>query len=140
MSTTLFSRHSSQIVKFCVTGGLGALVDLGTLRLLVEYGHMTPQTGSILSTLLAVIVVFLGNKYFTFQDKSTGVVKQLGKFAIVYVFAYTLNQGITLTLLAFGVYYLMAKAVAIGIGAVINYLLSHGFIFRKAHTPEVPVV
>lgn len=133
MTLTRLQRHTPQILKFCVTGGLGAVVDLGTLRLLVEYGHLTPQLGSVFSTLLAVIVVFLGNKYFTFGDRSTGFLKQMSKFAVVYVFAYTLNQAITLSLLWLGVYYLMAKAVAIGIGAVINYVLSHSFIFRKKH-------
>jgi putative flippase GtrA len=129
--------HFSQGWRFVIVGGTGAMIDLGSQRLLVEYG-MSSYAATIISTLLSVCVVFLLNKFFTFKSK--GKVEQEGRrFAFVYGVSITTNILITSLLISFGVHYTLAKIIAIGCGVVWNYLMSHKFVFRKK-APQIEEV
>lgn len=62
------------------------------------------------------------------------------KFALVYGVALVMNVLISNLLIAFGIDYRIAKIVAVAIGAVWNYALSHGFIFKKKDDIDVVIV
>ncbi len=136
-----FLTHFSQGWRFILVGGTGAMVDLGTQRLFVMWG-MSSYLATICSTLIAASLVFLLNKIFTF--KSRGTVEQEGRrFILVYGVSITTNILITSGLIWLGLHYTISKVVAIGIGVVWNYLMSHKFIFKKKTRgmpePEVAV-
>lgn len=127
-------RHVQQGWKFALTGGMAACVDLGSLTVLVEYFHLSPYIAPVFATVLAVMVVFFGNKFFTFRERSTAYGSQMLKFALVYGTAISFNLGVTLLLIHAGVHYLVARSIAIGIGMVWNYSMSHRFVFRTSQT------
>lgn len=130
-------RHLPQIIKFCVSGGLGACIDLGTSSILhTQFGVAVP-VAYICSTLLSVTFVFFVNKYITFRMGGHKMGNQLTKFAVVYAAAIILNFAISTGLYSMGVEFRIAKAIAIGIGAVINYVLSHSFVFKKSEREEI---
>ena len=135
-----FQKHFSQVWRFCICGGLGAVIDLSTTTFLVEYGHMAPQFAYVPSSLLAVLFVFLSNKYFTFRNHEKRVSGQVFKFVIVYSTAIIFNLLSSWFLLWLGVQYLLAKCASIGIGAIWNYCMSHGFIFKSGEKVDVVVV
>jgi putative flippase GtrA len=124
-------RHLSQLVKFALCGGIGATIDLSTLTFFVEVLGVNPHLGFAISTLLAVIFVFLANKHFTFKNHEKKYVSQACKFAIVYGIAIALNISLSSFLYWVGLHYLLSKVVAIGTIAIWNYALSHGFVFKK---------
>jgi len=125
-----------KIVKFGITGGIAAMIDLGGLQIMVRYLSVPEEAAVVLSSLISVIFVFVFNKFFTFRDKSSRYASQIIKFALVYGFAIVLNGFISNIFLWLGFHYLIAKIFAIGIGAIINFVLSHVFVFRQ---PPVPV-
>lgn len=131
MSASFLKRHASQGIRFVVVGSLGAIVDLGSLHLMVVYGGMSPYVAQTISTLLAVTLVFILNKFFTFRSKQGKVTGEIVRFALVYGVAFLSNVALTSLFLWLGVQYLIAKCLAIGIGIVWNYCMSHGFIFKK---------
>lgn len=131
LSQERIRRHISQAWKFGVTGGIGATVDLGSLTIFVEYFGMSRYLAPVYSTALAITVVFLGNKFFTFRNRSKAYGSQVLKFAFVYSIAIVSNLCITWVLIHAGVHYLIARCVAIGIGMIWNYSMSHTFVFRK---------
>jgi putative flippase GtrA len=133
-------KHVSQGLKFAICGGIGASIDLGSLTLFVEYGGIDPGIAFIPSVLLAVIFVFLANKHFTFRNHEKNYGRQAFKFALVYGTAIVFNLSVSWALLWLGLHYLIAKTAAIGIGAVWNYSLSHGFVFKKHERVEAAVV
>lgn len=150
LSNNNVRKHASQIWRFAIAGGTGSIIDLGTLTLLIKYGGVSPNIAFIISTLLAVTVVFLINKYFTFGNKDKNLMHQAMKFALVYGVAIVVNIGMSSFFFWIGSKYLtgvidevyialIAKAIAIGIGAVWNYTLSHGFVFRKNEDVDVVV-
>lgn len=132
-------RHLSQSLRFAVCGGIGSLIDLTTLHGLLTYG-VSARIAVIPSTLLAVIFVFLSNKFFTFRNRDSHVGHQMLKFALVYGVAVLSNILISIALITIGLNPFLAKIIAIAIGAIWNYSLSHGFVFRKKEEVDAVVV
>lgn len=131
-------KHLLQGSRFIIVGSLAAVIDLGSLTLLVEMLELDPQIAQIISTLLAVTFVFLANKFFTFRNQSKQVGSQLFKFALVYGIAIAANIGTTAVLIWLGVHYFLAKVAAIGLGVIWNYSMSHAFVFRVPNQPDQP--
>ena len=133
-------RHASQLWRFAVCGGTGFLLDLGSLTVFVERFGIDPRVAVILSSVVGATFVFFANKFFTFRNREHKTGSQAFKFAMVYGVAIVGNAIISNLLLAIGVQYLVSKVVAVAIGAVWNYALSHGFVFRKKEDVDVVVV
>ncbi len=132
-SLSLLRRHPlfKKIVKFCITGGIAAIIDLGGLQIMVRYLSVPEEAAVVLSSCISVIFVFITNKFFTFRDTSDRYARQITKFILVYGFAIALNGAVSNVFLWLGFHYLIAKVIAIGIGAVINFVLSNSFVFRQ---------
>jgi putative flippase GtrA len=133
-------RHASQLWKFVVCGGIGFTIDLLSLTLFVEWFSMDERIAVVVSSIVGATFVFFANKFFTFRNTEQRYGSQITKFALVYGVAIASNAVISNLLLWFGVYYLLAKIIAVAIGAVWNYALSHGFIFKKSVPEEVAIV
>lgn len=140
LSHPLVRSHGPKFLRFLVCGGLGACIDFGTLYLLVHFYSWEEKYALLVSTGLAMIFVFFANRFFTFKVKSTkkgGA--QAAKFLIVYLTAAGLNYGISLGLIAAGVHYIVAKALAIGCVMFFNYFSLNSFVFKKGTEDEVVV-
>ena len=124
-----FYLHAVQAAKFIVCGLCGSVIDLGSLFMLVEYFGMDPNIAFIPSTLIAAVFVFLFNKYITFGRHEHSLMHQLWRFFVVYSVAFLLNVFFAIFFHWLGLYYIVAKAFAIGLVAFWNYVLSHSFIF-----------
>ena len=123
--------HLRQIICFCMTGGAGAVIDLGSLYAYVELLGLPKQTGFLLSAATAMVFVFIANKFFTFRRHHDSMGTQAVRFFMVYIPATLLNALLASAILWLGAQYLVAKIIAIGVVAVMNYLLSHFFIFKQ---------
>lgn len=133
-----FGHHVPQLLRFAVTGGAGTVIDLGSLRLLVEVFSVHQYVASALSSLLGMTFVFFVNKQFTFRNRERRYAAQALKFYSVYGISYVLNVLLSWLLMWFGIHYQIAKFIAIGVLALLNYVASHTFIFRK-RDPQVVV-
>ncbi len=131
-------RHYSQIWRFLVCGGTGFMLDMSSLALFVEVLGIDARIAVILSSCIGAVFVFLANKFFTFRNREPAG-RQFLRFVVVYGISIVFNALLSNLLLWLGVQYLLAKMIAIGIGIIWNYLLSHGFIFRRKKE-EVDVV
>ncbi|MEU8895046.1 GtrA family protein [Nocardia sp. NPDC048505] len=61
---------------FLIVGGIGFLVDAGTYNLLVFWGgegvlYHQPLAAKIIAILVATVVTYFGNKWWTFADQQT---------------------------------------------------------------------
>lgn len=123
-------QHLSQGFKFGICGLTGFALELGTLTLLVEVFGMSKIIAKIPAMLLSVTFVFFFNKFITFKNKERSAAQTM-RFVVVYTFAAMLNYICYALLVSLGVQYQLASAIVVGVIAVLNYVLSHGFIFRK---------
>ena len=131
-----------QVVQFGLVGAAGLLVDLtvfNALRLTLlapENIHTGPLLAKIISTLLAIVTNWLGNRYWTFAtDRRTNTVREGLEF-----FAVSLaGMGIGLGCLWMSHYVLgytsvladniSANVVGLALGAVFRFTLYRYWVF-----------
>lgn len=145
------NQHAKQVLKFCISGGLGAVIEFSVIYLLIGQLGWSAYVVYIPSALIPSIFVFFFNKYVTFGATEGSTASQTKRFLIVYTSTFCLNYVLSSSLYLMGdVLFLgssihgfqlsdvhiayAAKICAIGIIAVVNYTLSHTFIFK-----DVPV-
>lgn len=116
------------------------MLDLSSAALFVEVVGIDPRFAVILSSLVGGTFVFFANKFFTFKNREHKTGRQAIKFLMVYGVSFTSNIAIANALIWLEVHYLIAKVVAVAIGAVWNYALSHGFVFKKKEDVDVVVM
>lgn len=72
--------------RFLVVGAIGAIVDFGTMNLLVKLLSLRLTWAGTISFIAAVISNFTWNRYWTYPDsRSKPIIQQLGEFAVVSV-------------------------------------------------------
>ena len=130
----LTEKHpkKTKIARYVISGGTAAAVDLILLYLLTDLFGIWYITSSILAYLVAFMVSFTLQKFWTFNDHSTD---KLHSQAIIYFIVTSINLGLnTLGIFAFVHYlsfhYLIAQIVVSIIIAMESYYIYH-FIFRE---------
>ncbi|WP_436347526.1 GtrA family protein [Natronorubrum sp. FCH18a] len=119
LSTTRFTQFAS-------VGFVGAAVDMIVLAVLVDVFDVWYLTSKVLSWELAIIVIFAVNERWTFADYGSMTPRALGKRFLRSNAVRFAGFLVTLSVLAvlvdgFGIWYLAANVVGIGIGFFVNY-------------------
>lgn len=149
-----FRAHARQGMSFIVCGVLGAAIEFSILRVLVGQYGVSPLLSYIPSAGIPAFFVFIFNKFVTFRVHG-GAARQSWRFVAVYSATFCFNYLLSSSLFLLGERLLpgsillpalpafttvhiayLAKAVAIGVTAIINYALSHAFIFRRPLVPD----
>lgn len=138
-----------QVAKFSISGVLGAAIEFSVIYFLIGRLGWSAYVVYVPSALIPAFFVFFFNKHVTFGAKQGDTASQSGRFLMVYASTFCLNYvlsssfyllgdrifldsifgGITITEVHIAY---AAKVCAIGIVAVVNYVLSHTFIFKNA--------
>jgi putative flippase GtrA len=144
MLTQFFRKHGSQLWKFLIAGGAGAVIDFSILNILSSGFGLDPRFANIFSTLISSLFVFLINKFFAFRHRKGNAGTQAARFIVAYALAYILNVVFTALFITAGVHFLpsvalpiisnLSKAAAIGVVMFWNYFLLHSFVFRQTKT------
>ncbi len=128
----LKKKSFQEVIKYMVVGGIGTLIDFGLLYVLVEFAGVWYLLAAILSFVAAVINNYILNKVWTFQDKSNQFAKQFVQFLIVSIVGLSLNTAILYGLVEFaGVWYLLAKALAIIVVLFWNFFTNKYWTFKR---------
>jgi len=90
-------RERTRFLRFAVVGVIGAIVDFGTMNLLVNVFHFALVLAGTISFIAAILSNFTWNRVWTYPDsRSKPVVQQLIQFAVISV----LGLGIRVPILA----------------------------------------
>ena len=85
-SIILNQKERGRFLRFAVVGFIGALVDFGTMNLLVVLVGTTLIWAGTISFIAAIISNFLWNRFWTYPDsRSKPITRQLIQFSIVSV-------------------------------------------------------
>jgi dolichol-phosphate mannosyltransferase len=123
--------RSTHILRYLTAGGLVALVDFLLLYILTDLFHVWYLTSSVIALLVAVIVSFILQKIWVFQNRSLTEVR-------IQFFLHILLSGVNIFLNTFLLYllveqmhlwYLLAQFLASGILACMNFFVYRKFIF-----------
>lgn len=142
------SPRTQQLLRFGVTGLIGAVVDFTTYNVLSRalecssyyelFGQRVLVANNI-SVLFAIVSNFVLNKYWTFRDCERCVGRQWTSYVVMNGMTWILNQ-LLVSLLIFNVPLMAyfhsqrdnaAKLIAIGLIFFLNFAGSKSVVFRE---------
>jgi len=127
------SASLKRIIRYLISGGTGAATNLGIFALLIHYTTLWYVFASISSFCISVVVSFILQKYWTFQNRSQG---KTHSQALIFISVSLINLGIN-TLIVFilvdGFHSpkFLAQFVAAGLVAFASYGVYKKFVFTE---------
>ncbi len=79
------------LFRSAAVGLVATACDLGSLMLLIYVCGFSKRGANIPSLLPGLLVQFIGNKFFAFEDRSRAIVKQGTLFFAIEIVAFALN-------------------------------------------------
>lgn len=115
--------------RYCIVGGLAALLHFMVLIALVEGFQVVPTWASAIGFCLAVILNYVLQYYWTFAaDGSHG--RMFSLFAVFAVLTLVINTGVFwLCNEAADLPYLLSQVIATGTVVLINFQLNRRYVF-----------
>lgn len=118
-------------LKFAVVGVSGIGVNMGVLYILVAIGFLLSLAG-LIAIESSIISNFILNDMWTFRDRKAGsFIKRCLKYHGAVALGGGVNLVTLLSLTSFGLNYMIANLIGIGLGFIANYLGSEVFVWLK---------
>ena len=115
-------KNWEQLVKFCIVGGSGYVVNLVVFALLVEVAGLHYITAAVGSFLVAVTNNYTWNRLWTFRAQRGGVAYQGVRFLVVSTAALLANLAVLHLLVTLGLGEVLAQAIAIVLVTPVNFV------------------
>jgi len=119
-----------QLIRFCVVGASGYLVNLLVFSLLVHAAGAHYVLAAVLAFCVAWTNNFMWNKYWTFRRHGLSAVQQGARYLAVSLVALGLNLVLLELLVRAGLAEVPAQALAIAAVMPVNFLLNRRWSFR----------
>lgn len=111
-----------QLVKFCIVGASGYLVNLWVFSLLVLVFGVHYIPAAVCSFLVAVANNYTWNRLWTFRSQRGHVAHQGARFFVVSTIALGANLLVLHVLVTLGLHDVVAQAIAIVLVTPINFV------------------
>jgi putative flippase GtrA len=133
-SQALRRRHNwAQLVKFCVVGASGYVVNLLVYVALLDGANLHYRLAATGSFLVAVSNNYLLNRLWTFSHRRGHFGYQGLRFLIVSVIVYIGNLAILTALVEVGLGKIVSQAIAIILVTPFNFIGNKLWSFRGEH-------
>ncbi len=131
LDAALRSRSNwEQLVKFCVVGATGYVVNLAVYTLLLKAAGLHYVPAAIGSFLVAVTNNYVWNRLWTFRGQRGHVVHQGLRFLVVSTLALGANLLVLHTLVQAGLGEVVSQALAIMLVTPVNFVGNKLWSFR----------
>jgi putative flippase GtrA len=126
-------RKYIQIIRYIFAGGFATLSNLTILFICVNYFKLWYLTSAIISFGFAVVISYLLQKFFVFQNYSK---QNIHKQFLNFLFYNIIMLGFNTLLMYFfvdiiNVWYLLSQAISAIIIACMNYIYFNKIVFKK---------
>jgi putative flippase GtrA len=115
-------KNWEQLVKFCVVGASGYVVNLTVYALLLEGAGLHYISAAVGSFVVAVTNNYIWNRMWTFREQRGGVAYQGMRFLVVSTAALLTNLAVLHLLVTVGLGELPAQAIAIVLVTPVNFV------------------
>jgi putative flippase GtrA len=123
MGAAVRRRHNwEQLVKFCIVGGTGYVINLAVFTLLVTVFDVHYIPAAVCSFLVAVTNNYTWNRHWTFRTQRGHVAWQGMRFLVVSTLALGANLLVLHVLVTLGLDERLAQAIAIILVTPINFV------------------
>jgi putative flippase GtrA len=122
-----------QFLKYCISGGIGAIIDFLVFSALVSFFQIQYIISNIFSFCLGTIIVCYMQKNWTFRYKSNKRIQLFSKYFLSIGIVFLINT----LLLIWGVEIIhlgeiYAKLVQVILSSIIGYLIQKNFVFTES--------
>ena len=132
VNDALRRRHNwEQLLKFCVVGATGYVVNLAVYTLLVTQAGVHYIPAAVGSFVVAVTNNYFWNRHWTFRRQRGHVAYQGLRFLVVSVVTLAANVAILQLLVHIGVDKIAAQAIAIVLVTPLNFVGNKLWSFRR---------
>ncbi len=134
----LYTRYRHlipEMLKFCVVGGIGAVIDLGGAAVLHGKYHVGPLESKAISTIIATVFTYLGSRFWTFKHRENQALgREAGLFIVLNVIGLGIAEAvIALTTYGFGLHsqleYNAASVIGTGLATIFRYFAYRQWVF-----------
>ena len=120
-------------MRYIISGGSGAVVNLATLFVLVHFFQIWYLLSVVLAFVVAFFVSFSMQKFFTFNERGLERIKQQ---SILYLGIQIFNLGVNAMLMYISVdilniHYLISQFFILGFIAAYSFFIFKRFIFNQ---------
>lgn len=121
----------NRIIRFCITGFVGTIIDIVLLALFVETFKSPIILANSLSFSVTIVISFLIHKFWTFKDRETEHVKQFFIYLAISLIGLGISNAALFVLIAQGFWYLSAKIVAVLIVVFWSFSANNALTFKN---------
>jgi len=126
--TGRFAERVSPAPRFVVAGGISVCVDVLTLYLLHSWAHTSLFVATTAGYGVSLGVNYLLNHTWVFRA-SGQLNRRVPRYVALVVVNYVLTVVLVTGLSALGLPYLIAKLIAVGVNAVLNFIAYQRWVF-----------
>jgi putative flippase GtrA len=122
-----------RVLKYLISGSIATAVDLGLLYVLTDWLGVWYLASAVIAFLIAFVVSFTLQKFWTFDDDRTHVlVQQAGLYFAIVCGNLCINTvGMFLLVQKFHIWYLLSEVIMLGLIACMSFFLYQRFVFQK---------
>jgi putative flippase GtrA len=134
----LYTRYRHlipELLKFGVVGGIGAVIDLGGAAVLHGKYHFGPLESKAISTIIAMIVTYLGSRFWTFKHRENQALgREAGLFIVLNVVGLVVAEAV-IALVSYGfglrseLEYNAASVIGTGLATIFRYFAYRRWVF-----------
>ncbi len=134
-------RLLPELIKFCVVGGIGSVIDLGGAAVLHGKYHVGPLESKAISTALATVFTYLGSRFWTFKDRENHSLRREAVLFIVLNLAGLLIAEVVIALVTYvldlhsQIEYNAASVLGTGLATIFRYLAYRKWVFTAPAEP-----
>jgi putative flippase GtrA len=144
----LYTRYRHlipELLKFCVVGGFGAVIDLGGAAVLHGRYHVGPLESKAISTIIATVLTYLGSRFWTFKHREN---QALGREATLFIVLNVIGLVIAEAVIALVTYglgrhsqleYNAASVVGTGLATIFRYFAYRRWVFTAPAEPSAGI-
>ncbi|MGD0698535.1 MAG: GtrA family protein [Trebonia sp.] len=148
----LYTRYRHlipELLKFGVVGGIGAVIDLGGAAVLHGKYHVGPLESKAISTIIAMIVTYLGSRFWTFKHRENQALgREAGLFIVLNVVGLVIAE-VVIALVTYGLglhsqlEYNAASVIGTGLATIFRYFAYRQWVFtapaeQSVRAPAAP--
>ena len=142
---TRYRHLVHELLKFCIVGGIGSVIDLGGAALLHGKYHVGPLESKAISTTIATIFTYLGSRFWTFKHREN---QALGREATLFIALNLVGLAIAEVVIALVTYgfgrhsqleYNAASVVGTGLATIFRYLAYRQWVFIAPAEPSAGI-
>jgi putative flippase GtrA len=124
-----------EMLKFGLVGGIGAVFDLGGAALLHGKYHVEPLAAKGISTGVAMVITYLGSRFWTFKDRENQELKREAALFIVLNLVGLLIAEAGVGIVTYGlgqhgqIAYNIGSFLGTGFGTIFRYVTYRKWVF-----------